>query len=90
MTVLDRGEGFCPRRSPFVRRQSQGRFPAAPENLLVVNVGERLWAFHTLKVLSDETNREARRWPKSGGVFGGAQAPKSRDTNSRLSWTEIG
>ncbi len=30
---------------PNVRRQSQGRFSAAPENLLVVSVGELLWEF---------------------------------------------
>ena len=52
MTVLDRGEGLCHRRSPFVRRQSQGRFPAAPENLMVVNVGELLWEFLALTLLS--------------------------------------
>jgi hypothetical protein len=45
MTVLDRGEWLYPRRSPSVRGQSQGRFPAAPENLLVANVGELLWEF---------------------------------------------
>jgi hypothetical protein len=27
-------------------------FSAAPENLLVVNVGELLWKFQTMKVLS--------------------------------------
>ena len=47
MTVLDRGERLYPRRRPFVRRQSQGRSPAAPENLLVVNVGELLWGFQS-------------------------------------------
>jgi hypothetical protein len=44
--------GFILAGVPNVRRQAQGRFPAAPQNLLAVNVGELLAGFQTMKVLS--------------------------------------
>jgi len=68
MTVLNRGEGLYPRRSPSVRGQSQGRFPAAPENLLVANVGEvqscaggRSWTMRTQRRKFLGTFRQLRQ-----------------------------
>ena len=52
--------GFVLAGVPNVRRQSQGRFPAAQENLLVVNLMERGQGISALKLLGDETDREAQ------------------------------
>ena len=58
--------GFGIAGVPLFEGQSQGRFPAAPENLLVINVGELLWEFLTLTLLSVLGNTTSAGLPRVG------------------------